>query len=139
MPTTPDTTTPAAARSRGLNVALWVVQVLLAINFAFSGISKLAGAQAMVDLFTDVGIGQWFRYVVGILEVAGAIGLLIPRLAGLAAIGLGLVMIGAIATHLFIIGGNPLSPIVLLLIAAVVAWGRRDRTRDLLAKRQPTA
>lgn len=134
MPATSDSTPPGATRRRGLDIVLWVVQVLLAINFAFSGISKLVGSEPMVAMFTDIGAGQWFRYVVGILEVAGAIGLLIPRLAGLAAVGLALIMVGAIATHLFLIGGNPLSPIVLLLVAAVVAWGRRDRTAALLRR-----
>ena len=49
------------------------------------------------------GAGQWFRYLVGILELAGAIGLLIPRLAAPAALGLLGVMIGAFFTQLFVL------------------------------------
>lgn len=131
-PTTPDTAAPPVARSRAATITLWVLQVLLAINIAFAGVGKLTGMQAMVDMFDSIGVGQWFRYVTGALEVAGAIGLLIPRLTGLAALGLVGVMIGAIATHLFIIGGSPVLPIVLLIVAAIIAWGRRDSTLALL-------
>jgi putative oxidoreductase len=41
----------------------------------------------MVEMFANIGIGQWFRYVVGALEVAGAAGVLVPRVSGLAALG----------------------------------------------------
>jgi uncharacterized membrane protein len=46
-------------------------------------------------MFATIGIGQWFRYVVGALELAGAVGVLIPRLSGLAALGLIGLMAGA--------------------------------------------
>ncbi len=59
------------------------------------GFSKLAGDPAMIELFAAIGAGQGLRYVVGTLEIAGAIGVLVPRLCGLAAAGLALLMIGA--------------------------------------------
>ena len=60
----------------------------------------------MVELFDKVGLGQWFRYLTGLLEVAGGIGLLIPRYAFYAALLLVIVMIGAIITHVAIVGGS---------------------------------
>jgi hypothetical protein len=68
---------------------------------AFIGVGgdKLAGTAVMVELFDKVGIGQWFRYFTGLLEVAGGIGLLIPRYAFYAAVLLALVMVGAIIAH----------------------------------------
>ena len=42
----------------------------------------------LVRLFTDIGAGQWLRYFTGTLEVAGAIGLMLPFLCGLASLGL---------------------------------------------------
>ena len=130
---------PVAARRRALTIALWVLQVLLAFQFAGGGWLKLSGAPVMVDMFHTIGAGQWFRIVVGALEVAGAIGLLIPRLAGLAALGLSCVMVGAIATNMFILHTDSRVAIVLLLMCALVAWGRWPQTRRLIARRaQPS-
>jgi putative oxidoreductase len=119
-------TTVRPARRRGVTVALWAGQGLLAAAFLLTGGGKLAGTERMVDLFDTIGAGQWFRYVVGALEVAGAIGLLVPRLAGLAALGLSGVMAGAVVTEL-LIGGTPLPPAVLGVLAALVAWGHLRR------------
>jgi uncharacterized membrane protein len=110
-----------------VNVGLWVLQAVLALQFAGGGLAKLAGSPALVELFADIGAGQWLRFVVGALEVAGAVGLLVPRLSGLAALGLAALMVGATVTNLFIIGERPWLPLGLLLVAAVVAWGRRSR------------
>ncbi|MDQ5840785.1 MAG: DoxX family protein [Chloroflexota bacterium] len=64
------------------------LQFLLAAAFLFFGIRKLTGDEVIVQTFSEIGAGQWFRYFVGTIEVSGAIGLLIPRLSGLAAIAL---------------------------------------------------
>ena len=58
-------------------ITLWILSGLVALAFLGAGGAKLAGAAAMVELFDKVGRGQWFRYLTGLLEVAGAIGLLI--------------------------------------------------------------
>jgi putative oxidoreductase len=85
-----------------------------------------------VGMFAEIGAGQWFRFLVGGLEIAGALGLLVPRLLGPAALGLVGLMAGAAATNALLLGTSPLLPIVLLLGAALVAWGRRERTRAVL-------
>ncbi len=83
--TAPSTTTDHGTRRK----VLWGAQILLAAFLLIaSGLPKLVGQADAVETFTQIGWGQWFRYVTGIVEVAGAIGLLIPRLAGLAATGL---------------------------------------------------
>src|SRR5258708_34863922 len=61
----------------------------------------------MVQLFAQIGVGQWFRYLTGGLEGLGAVALLVPALAELGALLLVLVMIGAVGTHLVVIGGSP--------------------------------
>ena len=95
-----------AGRSRVPGVALWVLQVLLAIQFTFAGVLKVVGDPAMVEMFATIGVGQWFRYGVGSLEIAGAVGVLIPRLSGLAALGLVCLMVGATVTNVFVLGVN---------------------------------
>ncbi len=127
---------PAANRGRVLNIALWVLQALLALQFAMGGLAKVFGDPAMVEMFAAIGIGQWFRYVVGALELAGAVGVLIPRLSGLAALGLVCLMAGATLTNVLVLGASPLLPIGLLVVSALVAWGRWPRTRTLFTNRK---
>ena len=88
----------------------------------------------MVGLFDAIGLGQWFCYLTGTLEVAGAFLLLIPRTSGLGTLMLAGVMTGAVMTHVFIVGGSPLAAIILLVVTGVIAWGRRERTMNLLAE-----
>ena len=82
----------------------------------------------MVSMFDLIGAGQWLRYVVGALEVAGAVGVLVPRLSALAAAGLALLMIGATITNLTVLEASPSSPLVLLVLAALVVWADRRRS-----------
>lgn len=119
------------SRGRTANIVLWVLQVVLALLFVMAGASKVFGDPAMVRMFADIGVGQWFRYVVGALEVAGAVGVLIPRLSGLAALGLACVMAGAVFTNLVVLGASPLLPLANLVLALLVAWGRWPRTGAL--------
>lgn len=113
-------------------VVLWVAQVLLAAQFVMTALPKLSGDPVMVDLFNAVGVGQWLRYAVGVLELAGAIGLLVPRLCGLAALGLTLLLVGATLTNLIALGASPAIPIGYLLVASVIAWFRRASMRNTL-------
>ena len=117
--------TQSASSSTGkmLNLVLWVLQIGAAGMFLMVGFMKLSGNAQMVGLFEGIGVGQWFRYLTGILEVAGAILLLLRRTSGLGALMLAGVMVGAVVTHLFIVGGSPLGAIILLVVTGVVAWG----------------
>src|SRR6266480_6840567 len=105
--------TPSASRSRSgwiakiVNVLLWVLQIGAAGMFLMVGFLKLSGNAQLVGLFQAIGLGQWFRYLTGSLEVLGAVLLLVPRTSGLGALLLAGVMLGAVATHLFVVGGNP--------------------------------
>ena len=115
-----------AYSSKRRTVGLWVLRVLLASAFLAAGSAKLAGVQAMVDVFERVGLGQWFRFVTGVFEVSGAILLLIPRLTLYGAALLLLVSVGAVTAHLTVLGGNPAPALILLVLTAVTAWLTRD-------------
>jgi putative oxidoreductase len=121
----------AAAPAWGRNAGLWVLQIAGAAMFFMAGAPKLAGADTMVQVFAAVGLGQWLRYFTGLLEILGAIALLVPAFAGLGALWLAGVMLAAVTAHLTVLGGNPAVPIALLIGTAIVAWGRWDRTRRL--------
>jgi putative oxidoreductase len=128
--------TASPHRSIGLlrNGGLWLLQIAAAAMFVMAGWSKLVGAPEMIGLFDAVGIGQWFRYLTGLMEVGGAILLLVPALAGVGALIVGSVMVGAITTHLLVVGGSAAMPMVLLVAAVMIAYGRRERTLRLIGR-----
>lgn len=117
----------ATSPSKALNFTIWGVQILTAFAFLAAGGSKLAGAPDMVAMFEKIGFGQWFRYLTGSFEVTGAVLLILPRTAAIGGALLAAVMIGAIGTHLFLIGGNPIPAAILLVLAVTVAWNRWRR------------
>ncbi|MDT7625500.1 MAG: putative oxidoreductase [Pseudonocardiales bacterium] len=125
-------TTEVARPGKAWHVTLWVLQVLVAAMFLLAGYLKLASSPDMVALFAGIGIGQWFRYLTGTLEILGALALFIPRLRALGALGLAGVMIGALITDLFIVHISPLSALINLVVVVVIAWGRRRELATLL-------
>ena len=119
-------TTTAVTRTGGAAAAVvWTLSILCAAMFLFAGGSKLAGQAAMVQVYESIGVGQWFRYLTGLIEVTSAVLLFVPALAFYGAIALAVTMVGAIIAHLFVIGGNPLAPIVLLAATSTIAYLRR--------------
>lgn len=106
------------------NIALWVLQVLLAAMFLMAGVSKLMGQEMMVENFETIGLGQWFRYVTGGVEVVAAILLVVPKFSWVGAGLLVCTMIGATMAHLTSLGGSAIPTIVLGALAAVVLFGR---------------
>ena len=121
------TATPAGTsdrrsrRGRAASICLWTVRILLSAQFAIGGLLKLTAEASMVTMFDDIGAGQGLRLFVGVCELAGAIGLLVPRLARLAAAALALLMIGAAATNVLALHISPALPMVLGALAALVA------------------
>jgi putative oxidoreductase len=87
-----------------------------------------------VALFDAIGVGQWFRHVTGVIEIVSAVALLTPSFAPFGALLLVSTMIGAIATQLFIVGGSPAVPALLLLGLLVVVWARRGRFSGVLSR-----
>lgn len=129
--------TSTGARSRPATIVVRTLQVLLGLMFIVgSGAPKLFGEAYAVQIFEDLGTGQWLRIVVGLLEVAGGIGLLVPRLAGLAASCLIALMVGATVAQLFFLSeGFWFTPVILGVLLGVVAWVRRAEIPETLARR----
>jgi putative oxidoreductase len=103
---------------------IWALSILVSATFFMAGGAKLASAPAMVAEFATIGVGQWFRYLTGALEVLGAIGLLIPRLGRYAAVLLCLITLGATIACLTVLGTNPTAAIMLLILSALIAFLR---------------
>jgi len=114
-----------AASGKARLITLWVLSSLVALAFIGAGGAKLTGVPAMVEVFERVGLGQWFRYFTGLLEVAAGIGLLVPRYAFYAAVLLAIVMIGAFIAHVTVLGGSPAAPVVLFGLTGIIAYLRK--------------
>ena len=113
-----------------MNVALWIVQGLLAALFVFGGGMKLV---LPIEKMTDpVALPGLFLRFIGVCELLGGIGLILPSLlrirpglTPLAASGLVVIMIGATVITLAYIGiASALIPLVVGILAAFVAYGR---------------
>lgn len=105
----------------------WALKIIVGLVFLAAGGSKLAGVEDMVAVFDQIGFGQWFRYVTGIIEVVGAVLLFVP---GRAIYGAGLLvvtMVGAVLTHLVLIGGSAVPALVLLILSAIITWMHKDQ------------
>jgi putative oxidoreductase len=118
------TTTHPLISSRWRTAVLWTLQLLAAGMFLFAGTLKLSGAPLMVQMFGAIGLGQWFRYLTGGIEVVGAVLLFVPALSPLAAAVLALTMACAVLTHLVVLGGSPMVALLLFFATATIAWMR---------------
>lgn len=128
------TTTSPSARTRPVagTITLWVMQVLLALIFAFMAFPKAMGDPIAVAPFDLIGLGIPGMVVVGWLELAGAIALLVPRLCGLASICQVPLMIGATILSALVTPNLVVIPAITLVLVCIVAWFRRYDTVALI-------
>ncbi|MBT2397737.1 DoxX family protein [Streptomyces sp. ISL-100] len=128
--------TPVTETSRAVRITVRVLQILLAVLFAVPSASpKLIGHSSAAEGFDKIGFGDWFMYLVGGLELAGAIALLIPVLSGVAALALGALMVGAFVTQLMVFDGqNAATPLIVLVPLMVIAWNRRQHLVPVLRR-----
>lgn len=128
--TTQGTLEPARGK---LHTALWIIQWLLALLFLFAGGAKLVmSTAAMTKNMAGVPLPVWFLRFVGVCEISGALGLILPGLTRirtgltpLAASGLVIIMIGATWVTVKANGALPaLFPLVVGILAAFVAYAR---------------
>jgi putative oxidoreductase len=125
--------------SKGKTIALWSLQILVAAAFLMAGFAKLSGQPVMVQMFEKIGIGQWFRYATGTIELASAILLLVPQVVPVGAALLVCTMCGAVLTHLVRLGGSPLPALVLGCPAAFILWVRFDGLKELTSTARPVS
>jgi hypothetical protein len=115
---------PQARRRRRQLIALECTELLLAGVFFLVGGAKLIGRHDMIELFRNIGVGQWLRYVTGVFEVAGAAFMVIPLASGASAVALGIIMISATLIELLVLRRPPIAAMACLSAHTYVAWGR---------------
>lgn len=111
-----------------------ILRVLLSFAFLAAGSQKLIGAEMMVAVYDQIGVGQWFRFVTGIVEIGGVILLWVPAMQILGALLLGGTMVGAVLAHLLILGPSAIPAIILGLLSASVVYLHRNQFVELRAK-----
>ncbi|MFI0419467.1 DoxX family protein [Spongiactinospora sp. 9N601] len=120
--------------NRTWNTALWGLQAVAAGGFLFAALRKFAGVEPAPSTFAAIGLGDWVRYFVGGLEVAGAAALLVPSLTGLAGLVFTGLTAGAAFAQVLVVDGGAATPLALFAVSALVAWGRRENTVRLWAR-----
>jgi len=137
----------ARVPSRWGTISIWALRVFLGLIFLYIGTTKLTGTTGTVEYFAAIGWGQWFRYLTGILDIAGAALLFVPKWTWFGA----LVLAGSVGTGTLIsvtvLRGDPrwgsgrsdmmvVLPLVLTVIAVLLAWlTRPDRVKFLKTAR----
>ena len=129
-------TAPVGAKGGWVKTAvLWTATALLAALFALAGFMKLVSADAATQ-FAAVGYPYWFCILIGAIEVVGAVALLVPRTAFYAAVGLGVVMVGAVFTVLLHAqAAQAVVPFVVLVVLAAVGYAAAHDSPDKARKR----
>ncbi|GBE65777.1 hypothetical protein MFM001_22390 [Mycobacterium sp. MFM001] len=118
-----------------MNVLLWSLQVILAVIFAASGLAKISQPKARLIASGQTGVAPFPLPVIrvtALAELLGAVGILLPRLVGvaeyltpLAAAGFAVVMVGAVSSHAYLREPRNVALTAMILVAAVlVAVGR---------------
>ena len=107
----------------------WMIQIVLAMIFLTVGMAKISGVESTVRLFDQIGLGQWFRFFTGAIEVTAAVMLLFGPYATLGAGLIVMTMVGAIMTHLWWIGGSIVPPLALGVSASILIYLRRLNAR----------
>jgi uncharacterized membrane protein YphA (DoxX/SURF4 family) len=118
-------------------IAAWVLRIVLGLIFLFVGTTKLTGTGNTIEYFAAIGWGQWFRYLTGLLDIAGVVLLFVPRWTCYGAIMLACSVGLAASISLTVLRGNPtwggpvmvFVPLVFTLLAALLAWLTRPYRR----------
>ena len=120
---------------KGKTIALWVLNVLLALLYLFASSHKIQGGPEVAKGFATYGLSAGFARFIGVCELLGAVGLLVPRTRFWAAVGLLPIMAGAVFmhfTHREVSHGVPAA--VILLLVALSAYGRRRESGRIFAR-----
>jgi putative oxidoreductase len=110
-----------------------VIQGILAAAFAAAATAKLMGVPMMIQVFDAIGLGQWFRIVTALVEIAGVVALVVPGLAAFGALWLAATMFFATLTHLFILQTSAAPALLLLALNLIVVWLRLEQLEPVRA------
>jgi putative oxidoreductase len=128
----PDVTRESEQEMYQLSATDWALRAGVALVFSIFALEKLFGS-SWVSLFAAIGLGQWFRYFTGAVQLAGSALLLIPRTARLGAGLIASTMVGAMVFHLTVLDtgvGGAIIPAVLLPLIIAAGWKGRGQPAE---------
>lgn len=121
-------------KNLGIRLLTWILAAMLGASGAF----KIAGVQSMADNYANWGYPAFMLFVVGAAELLGVILLLLPKTASFASGWLGLIMVGAITTHVMAgEWGGSIVPMVLFGLLTVVGWAHRCQAFEFMQQITP--
>jgi putative oxidoreductase len=113
-------------------IAVALLRVILGVAFLAIAAVKLTGSSNTIQMFDNIGWGQWFRYFTGILDLIGGVLVLVPRYAFYGALLLTCTVgFAGVLTFAGRIHDSAVAPLALTALAATVAWLTRPRRRDI--------
>ncbi|MDB4900592.1 MAG: hypothetical protein JWN53_2400 [Gemmatimonadetes bacterium] len=110
-------------------LVLELTELVLAGTFILVGGAKLIGRADMITLFHDIGVGNWLRYLTGIIEVGGAMLMVVPVATSASALLLGALMIAATLIELLVLHRPPIAAAACMSGHSYIAWARLSRPR----------
>jgi putative oxidoreductase len=113
--------------TRNRSIAVWTLQILLAVLFLLQAWMKLSGSPAWIARFQRWGYPEHFYLVVGLIELLGAVALVVPRFTRIGAGALMVLMVGAAATHLLHREPQVVTALVLIALLWIVFYARRSQ------------
>lgn len=127
-----------ASTPHKLSAPAWALRISVSLVFLLIGMEKLVGS-SWTTLFADIGLGQWFRYFTGIVQVTGAALYAIPQTAAAGMVLLACTMLGAVGVHLFVLQTGIFAALVPTILFGVIvgAWRRGgwDDREDVISIR----
>ena len=123
----PDAVEQPEAAQYQLSATDWALRAGVALFFSIFALEKLVGS-SWVSIFGAIGLGQWFRYFTGIVQLAGSVLLLVPHTSRVGAALIASTMVGAMGFHLFVLEtgvGGAIIPAALLPLIAAAGWKGR--------------
>jgi putative oxidoreductase len=117
-----------------VNIGDWMIRLGVAIVFLIAGAEKFSATNPnshWVSMFTRIGLGEWFRYFTGVVEVLGAALILIPRTVLIGVALLAVAMAGAAVIVFFVLGqrGESLFPALILIGLLALGWKHWNNPR----------
>jgi putative oxidoreductase len=123
----------ATQPSPALKISIWILRGVIGLLFLAAAAMKLTSQAQMVAEFQTVGLGQWFRYLTGSLELVGAVALLVPRTSIAGALTLLLVDIGAFLAQIAILHMDWVHTVVIGAVIGLLIYLQRRALRKMQA------
>lgn len=107
-------------------IIIWILRILMGAAFIAAAAMKLSGQPMMIEEFEHIGLGQWFRYFTGVLELIGGVAILVPSVSLLGAGLLLLIDLGAFVAQVVVLHVDWIHTIIIAVLLGLLIYLQRD-------------